>query len=171
MSFQALFVASPLGALPAPAAQLRALVEFDRLFWWSVAGVGMALAWFLLRWWLNRRPEPAPLPPRLPAPTPRSKFRVRVETLRDEVEINGEYRRGCHALARQVREELQSTLGAGSLSLAMTATEIARRSPDPRLDALVRRLREVRFAQVHPRRSEFRKLCNDAVHTFDQESV
>ena len=164
-----LFVASPTGALPEPAAPLRALIDLERPLWMA-AVVALLIGVWLLRRVVNRhRPEPTsvPLPP--PAARPSSAFRARVDALREQTDGSGEYRRGCHALARAVREELQSKLGSGSSSLAMTATELAVRSADPKVDALVVRLREVRFARTHPKGPQFHSLCSDALYALDRD--
>lgn len=162
-------VAIAMGALPRPAAPLRALVDLERPFWWSMIGALLLGVWLLGRWLRRRRPEPEAVPVATATPRAPSAFRQRVESLREEIESSREYRRGCHALARHVREELRSRLPSHRSPLAMTATELAVRSADPRVDDLVLRLREVRFAREHPGRPQFHALCNDAVSALDRE--
>lgn len=164
-----LFVATTLGSLPRPAAPLRALLDLERALWWCLVAALLVVFWLLRRWASRRRPRPVAIPAPATTDAPASAFRVRVESLRHRIDESGEYRRGCHTLARHVREELQSTLGTGARSLAMTATELAHRSADPKVDALVLRLREVRFARDHPRGPQFHALCNDALYALDRD--
>ncbi|REJ81126.1 MAG: hypothetical protein DWQ36_07400 [Acidobacteria bacterium] len=155
--------------LPEPPADPAALFDVERAFWFSLTLGAIALLAFAAVLWSNRRRPVQPADAGAPLPGPRGgddDLASRVRRLELQAAASGDYRTGCHRLARLVREQLRQRLGLPQ-AVARTAQELAALEPDAGVDELLFALRERRFGRRAPRRHEFQDLCRRTVRTLD----
>lgn len=146
--------------LPAELAEpLHILVTEDGGPWWpwwlGAALFALGLAWLARKKPAVEAPAPTPMPP-LPAPLDAG-F---VAEIRRRFDRDGDFRRGCHALAAGLREHLgrERHVDLG----AKTVTEIERRVSDPEAVSVLTFVRRLQFQRFEPTRKEFYEACDRA---------
>lgn len=121
--------------------------------WWFLL---LPLLAFLLARWLRkgRPPEPpaaAASAQSAPAPRP-SNLAAKIDALHKQYKGKSDYRRGCHELARLLRQHVTGTL-------TLTAREIANTMGEVGLSKIFPLLAELQFSREEPRRSDFSGIC------------
>lgn len=118
--------------------------------------------WLWHRWsrWRSRRHSPAPTshrPPPPPTPQANSALAGAIDDLRRSTLASGDYRQGCHGLARLLREHGERT-GRHPLTV-LTAPEIAMALGGAPLVTVFQLLADLRFSRAEPSREDFEDVC------------
>lgn len=144
--------------LPAELAEpLHILATEDGGPWWPWI-LGAALFAMGLMWLATKKPpqDVPPAPP--PVPPPRNINPGFVAEIRRRFDRNGDFRRGCHALAAGLREHLGQERKQ-DLS-AKTVAEIEGSLRDRRAANVLTFVRRLQFRRIEPSRDEFYEACD-----------
>lgn len=144
--------------LPVDLAPPLHLMEPGGVSSWTIVAY-MLLALALLYWWRRRRRDSAPDPtatPPAPFSAPRAVgLATAIDALYEKYRDHHDLRRGCHALARLLREHFAGTR-------TLTAREIAVTLRDRGVVNVFELLAELQFSREEPRPSDFSGICEIA---------